>query len=75
MSQVVYQLRDHLFIKKCKGLAVSEKIGYADEQIFKEKIDFGRCFLEISHIRFQPVQLVDGYAPLNSAANGCLLVF
>ena len=66
--------RDDLFLQRRERLRVAEEIGDADQQIAKERLHLGRGLLQVAHVLVQPLDLVDGHAPLDAADDGVLLV-
>ena len=66
--------RDDLFLERPERLRVAEETGDADQEVAKERLHFGRGLLQIADILVQPLDLVDGHAPLDAADDGALLV-
>ena len=50
-----------------KGLGVAKKVGNANQQVAKQGINLGRCFLQVLDIRLQVANLVYCHAPANGA--------
>ena len=67
-------LRDGLLLERPKRLRVAEEAGDADQQVAKERLHIRRGLLQIADIVVQPLDLVDGHAPLDAAGDGALLV-
>ena len=68
------ELRDDLFLEGREGFRVAEEIGDADQEVPEERLHLRRVLLQVAHIPVQPVDLVDGHAPLHAADHGVLLV-
>ena len=65
---------DDLFLERLERLRVAEEMGDADQEVAKEGLRFGRVLLQVAYVPVQPLDLVDGHAPLDAAAYGVFLV-
>ena len=70
----IEQLRDGLGLKRRKRLRVTKKAGDVDQEIAKQRLHFGRIFLQEAHVFLQALDLVHRHAPLGPAVDGALLV-
>jgi hypothetical protein len=52
LPPVLNKLREDLFGKGLDGFSVSEKAGYADEEILIEDLHFRRIFLKIAKVKY-----------------------
>ena len=68
------QLGGDVRFERRKGLGVAKKVGNANQQVAKQGINLGRCFLQVLDIRLQVANLVYCHAPLDAPANGAGLV-
>ena len=57
-----------------KGLGVAKKVGNANQQVAKQSVNLGRCFLQVLDIRLQVANLVYCHAPLDAPVQGARLV-
>ncbi len=63
-----------LFPERFEGLRVAEEIGDADQKFPKKGLHFQRVFPHVTYIIFDTVDLGNGHAPLDAAADGGLFV-
>ncbi len=66
--------RDDLFLERGERLRVPKETGDTDQEIAKERFHLARVLLQIADIPVQPLDLVDGHAPLDAADDGVPLV-
>ena len=61
-----------LLFQRGKGRRVAEEAGHSDQQFFKQDIHLGGGLLEIAIILLNPLNLLQGHAPFDTAGD-CLL--
>nr|WP_255604410.1 hypothetical protein [Oscillochloris sp. ZM17-4] len=67
-------MRDDLGLDDGEGLRVAEEASDADQQVVEERLNLGRLLLHIGQVVADPLDLVDGHAPLDPADERALLV-
>ena len=63
------QLGEDVAFQHGKGLGIAKKIGHANQQVAKQRVDFRRCVLQILDVRVDVVHALHRHAPLDAPVN------
>ena len=69
------QLGDYLVGQDLEHLRIAEEASHADQHVLEQRIHLARCLLEKMDVILDPLDLVDGHAPFDAAADRAWLVF
>ena len=69
-----YELREHPVPERVPDGGVAEEAGHADQELPEEQVTLGRVLLQKPDIVHDPVELVDGHAPVDPPVDHGLLV-